>query len=185
MIVAFDASVLVYVLDANARPPLDPQTGQPVSRCSDRVKALIEQLQRDDAKVIIPTPSLAEVLVKAQAAAPEWLRILNASRQFRISSFDQRAAVEFAATQAARLGSRAAGVPRQKAKFDDQIVAIAIVEGAEVIYSDDEHIRQLLAGSRIRVIGIGDLPLPVEDAQRPLPLPDPDPANRPEDWGRF
>lgn len=43
-------------------------------------------------------------------------------------------------------------------------MAIAAVEGASVIYSDDSDIVKL-AGSRFSVIGIEDLPLPPEDAQ--------------------
>lgn len=172
MNVAFDATVLVYLLDERANPPVDVRTGTPVDRCPERVRALIDSLSHQNAKIVIPTPALAEVLVKAQSAAPEWLRILNASKHFRIASFDERAAIEFAATQASRKRLSGSGVPRQKAKFDDQIVAIATVERAEIIYSDDEDIRRL-AGGRFEVIGVADLPLPPEDAQTVLPLPDP------------
>jgi predicted nucleic acid-binding protein len=172
LIVAFDATVLVFVLDDQAKPPLDKQTGEPVTRCAERVKLLIETLQRDGAKIIIPTPSIAEVLVKAQAAAPEWLRVLNSSKHFRVSPFDERAAVEFAARQANRPRNGGDGPPRQKAKFDDQIVAIAAVEGAEILYSDDKDIRRLV-GNRCKVVGIAELPLPTEGAQGLLPLPEP------------
>jgi hypothetical protein len=75
---------------------------------------------------------------------PELLRILSSSRHFRIAPFDERAAVEFAARQAERIAAseRAPAATRTKAKFDDQIVAIA-VEGATTIYSDDEDISKL------------------------------------------
>lgn len=167
MIVAFDATVLVYLLDDKARPPIDLQTGKPVPYCAERVKALIEELQHDKAKIVVPTPSLAEVLVKAQQAAPTWLAVLNASKHFRVAPFDERAAVEFAAMQANKQAGRFAGQSRQKAKFDDQIVAIAAIEGAEVIYSDDVDIKKL-AGDRFKVLGIADLPLPEQQAQGSL-----------------
>lgn len=67
---------------------------------------------------------------------------------------------------AARTNSQA--VTHAKAKFDDQIVAIAAVEGAGKMYSDDPHIKKR-AGGRFEVIGIGDLPLPPESAQGSLP----------------
>jgi hypothetical protein len=75
----------------------------------------------------------------------ELLRILPSSRHFRIAPFDERAAVEFAARQAERIAAseRAPEATRTKAKFDDQIVAIAAVEGATTIYSDDEDIAKL------------------------------------------
>lgn len=166
MIVAFDASILIYLFDENAPAPKSSSTGLPVDRCQERVENLISTLQREKAKIIIPTPSLGEALVRAQEGAPERLRILKSSKHFRIAAFDERAAVEFAATQASRhaAGVKAVATTRAKAKFDDQIVAIARVEGANVIYSDDEDIKKI-AGSRIKVIGIEDLPLPPDDAQ--------------------
>lgn len=171
MIVAFDATVLIYVIDARANPPLDPKTGQPVDHCQERVIHLLETLQQANAKIVIPTPALAEVLVRATRGAPKFLQILGSSRHFRIAGFDERAAVEFAARQAERIaaGKRSARGSRTKAKFDDQIVAIAAVEGATTIYSDDEDIAKL-ADDRFDVIGIADIPLPPETAQGRLPL---------------
>ncbi|WP_051949153.1 type II toxin-antitoxin system VapC family toxin [Methylosinus sp. PW1] len=166
MIVAFDTNILVYFFDEQAKAPIDAATGAPVSNCKDRLDFLITKLQRDKAKIVIPTPALGELLVKGREAAPEWLAILHKSRHFRIAGFDERAAIEFAATQAQRVasGQKNEGATRAKAKFDDQIVAIAAVEGATVIYSDDPHIKKM-AGGRFEVIGIADLPLPPSDAQ--------------------
>ena len=67
------------------------------------------------------------------------------------------------------LNRRAPAPTRAKAKFDDQIVAIAAVEGASLIYSDDKDIAKLVGG-RLRVVSIAELPLPPEDAQGTLPL---------------
>ena len=105
MIVAFDATVLIYIIDENASPPNDPATGQPVRNCKERLDHLPFTLQKENAKIIIPTPALGEVLVKAQQAAPELLRDLTSSKHFRVVSFDAMAAVEYAAMHAARLGS--------------------------------------------------------------------------------
>ena len=171
MIVAFDASILIYVIDAQAKPPLDPLTGNPVDRCQERVTHLLETLQQESTKIVNPTPALGEVLVHAAKGGPEFLRILSSSRHFRIAPFDERAAVEFAARQAERIAAnqRAPAATRTKAKFDDQIVAIAAVEGATAIYSDDEDIAKLAKG-RFEVVKIGAIPLPPGSAQGKLPF---------------
>jgi predicted nucleic acid-binding protein len=166
LIVAFDASMLIYLFDEKASSPLDKKTGKSVTHCQSRVEHLILTLQQTQAKIVIPTPSLAEVLVRAQVGAPERLKILKESKHFRIASFDERAAIEFAAAQATRISSgiKPAQGLRTKAKFDDQIISIATVEGAMKIYSDDEDIFKA-AASKIEVIGIADLPLPPENSQ--------------------
>ena len=118
---------------------------------------LLASLQQQNAKIIIPTPALAEVLVRATKGGPEFLRILSSSRHFRIATFDERAAVEFAARQAERIeaSERAPASTRAKAKFDDQIVAIAAVEGAIA----------KLAEGRFEMVKIATIPLPPEAAQ--------------------
>ncbi|CAN7705926.1 PIN domain-containing protein [Bradyrhizobium sp. LjRoot220] len=162
MIVALDATVLIYIIDENAPPPIDPATGQAVKNCKERLDHLLLTLQKENAKIIIPTLALGEVLVKAQQAAPELLRDLTSSKHFRVSSFDAMAAVEYAAMHAARLGKVTTN--RTKAKFDEQIVAIARVENATIIYSDDGDIAKL-ASPRMQVLGIASLPLPVAKSQ--------------------
>jgi hypothetical protein len=143
----------------------------PVIQCQERVTFLLESLQQQNAKIVIPTPALAEVLVRGAKGGPEFLRILSSSRHFRIAPFDERAAVEFAARQAERIAvsARAPAATRTKAKFDDQIVAIAAVEGATTIYSDDEDIAKLAEG-RFEVTGIAAIPLSPESAQGKLPF---------------
>ena len=163
MIVAFDASVLVYLLDENAASPRG-ESGEPVEDCHTRVSHLIAELQRAKAKIIVPAPALAEVLVYGGSAAPDWLSILNTSRHIRVSPFDERAAVEYSVMERARLSAPRAHTPRAKAKFDQQIVAIARIEGAERIYSDDGDIRRLWDNEG-QVVGIAGLPLPPQEAQ--------------------
>jgi predicted nucleic acid-binding protein len=71
LIVAFDASILIYVIDEQAKPPIDPASGKPVDRCHERVRHLLESLQQQDSKIVIPTPALAEVLVRAAKGGPK------------------------------------------------------------------------------------------------------------------
>jgi len=158
MIVVFDASVLVFLFAADASPPIDQATGESVTYCAERVTYLIAELQRAKAKIVIPAPALAEVLVYGGTAAPGWLRVLSTSRHIRITPFDQLAAIEFAEMERVRRGARPPEVSRAKAKFDQQIVAIARLEGADVIFSDDAHIRSLAPEPMI-VRGVADLEL--------------------------
>jgi len=182
VIVVFDATVLIYIIDENASPPNDPATGQPVENCKERLEYLLTTLQEENAKIIIPTPALGEVLVKAQQAAPDLLRDLTSSKHFRVASFDAMAAVEYAAMHAARLGKAATN--RTKAKFDEQIVAIARVENATIIYSDDGDIAKL-ASPRMQVLGIGSLPLPPAKTQGDMFERDQEPYSSNPDFGRW
>lgn len=66
-----------------------------------------------------------------------------------------------------------------KVKFDRKIVAIAKVVGAEEIYYDDSDIEKFAKQANIKVVRLGDLPLPAEDRQMELKLeghPDADTA---------
>jgi hypothetical protein len=77
--VVFDASVLLLLLDPDASPPKDRATGQAVEQAKARIEHLIATLERQRTKVIIPTPVLSEVLVRAGDAAPAYLEELNRS----------------------------------------------------------------------------------------------------------
>lgn len=165
-----DTSVLVYLFDDQARPPGHPDTGEPLSDCAARIAHLVETLAADEARIVVPTPTLAELMVGAGPSTGTIIEKLKRHGRVRIVGFDERAAVEFAATQAERgRGQMKGGTTRAKAKFDDQIVAIAAVEGATHIYSDDHDIRKLAEG-RFKVVGMFDLPLP---PQGNLPFPQP------------
>jgi len=104
--VVFDATALLLFLDPDAKPPLDPTTGSPTARCKERIDHLTSVLDARKDKIVIPTPVLSEVLVRAGDAGPEYLDILNRVACFRIAPFDQRAAVEVAAMTSKRRSAR-------------------------------------------------------------------------------
>ena len=58
---------------------------------------------------------------------------------------------------------------RSRPEFDDQIIAIAKVEGAEVIYSSDIGLAKE-APPQIEVISLSALPLPPQDPQMTMKL---------------
>ncbi len=171
--VVFDASFLSLLLNPGAKPPLDPSTQKPVERARERIENLVSLLQERACKIIVPTPALVELLVLAGEAGPEYLAELNSSACFKISDFDQRTAVEVAAAirEAIQEGDKKSGATGTwaKVKFDRQIVAIAKVQGADVIYSDDEDIVRYASRVNISVVRVADLPMPPPEQMDLLP----------------
>jgi hypothetical protein len=96
----------------------------------------------------------------------------------RIQSFDARAAVELAQMTNAissTADKRAAiEAPWAKIKFDRQIVAIAKVNGAKAIYTDDEKLIAFATLHDIPCVRVADLPIPDSARQAQLPLPPPE-----------
>jgi hypothetical protein len=81
MLVAFDTTFLV--------PLLDPQV-KGTGEVDARISHLIATLDRQRAKIVIPTPALSEVLIGAADAAPAYLEILSKNSRFRIAPFGER-----------------------------------------------------------------------------------------------
>lgn len=163
--VVFDASVLLFLFDEN--------TPSSVERARDRVEFLIERLSAEGEKIVVPTPALSECLVHAGPAGPEYLAVLGKQAAFRVASFDERAAVEAAVRtfSARQRGYRKGGNPdasKAKIKFDRQIAAIAVVEGASAIYSDDGDVCSYAREAGLEAYRLADLPLPPEDPQHEL-----------------
>lgn len=169
MIVAVDTSVLLLFLAPHAPPPRLAGGAEPLPHARERIEHLIATLDEEKARILVPTPVLSEVLVHANAAAPRYLEIIARSGCFQVVDFDQRAAVELAAMtrQAIAEGDYRAGSssPRQKIKIDRQIVAVAKVWRAAVLYSDDEDVARIGQRAAIRVVTTSALPIPAEITQ--------------------
>lgn len=166
--VVFDATFLVPLLDPEVTAGADAK---------DRVNYLVETLGKQNQKIIVPTPALSEVLVGAGDAAPGYLDELGKSSRFSIKPFGVRAAVEAAAAHREAIGkghkAEGTGSTWTKVKFDRQIVAIAKVENADIIYSDDGDIERYAKRDGIKVIKSKDLPARPVNPQIGLPLSEP------------
>jgi len=174
-VAVFDSTTLLYHLDPDAKPPRDPDTGQPVARAQERVDLLLETFKTQGKTVLIPTPVLSEVLVGAGDAGPQYLDILSNTSRFRIAPFDERAAIELAEmTRKARSSGdlrAGTGLTRAQLRFDRQILAIARVQNERHIYTDDGNMGKVAAAEGFTVTATRDLSLP--SGQPSLPFGDP------------
>ena len=168
MILVVDSSALVFLINPDAIPPIDPATGSLLEHGRQRIAQLVEGLTSNDT-IVVPTPVLAELLIKAEEAGPDLFAALNALARIRIEPFDERAAIELAAMtrEAIAGGDKRSGSdePWQKVKFDRQIVAIARMLGANCLYADDKGLVKFARSVGLDVVSTWELPLPpsVED----------------------
>lgn len=171
--VAFDNTILSLLIfpDADLRQGSD---GEKVEHARERVAGLVQSVEDAREQVLVPTPVLCELLVTEGADVQDVLTTLRSSAYIRVESFDERAAVELAMRlrDARRAGDQREGLPITKSamKFDRQIVAIALVNGATVLYSDDDGVAKFAAGCGLAVKRVVDLPVPA--SQQPLPFQD-------------
>jgi hypothetical protein len=173
--VVLDASMLLLFFRPETGVPRDAH-GKPVAKAADRVKHLIEELDKQGTRIAVPAPALSEILVHAGAAASQLIvNEMGKVYKFSVEPFDQRAAIELAAMLRDELpggkkGMKAGTETWAKLKFDRQIVAIAKVIGATTIYSDDGDLGAVATRNGIPVIRVCDLPLPPENPQQNLDL---------------
>jgi predicted nucleic acid-binding protein len=181
-VIIFDSSYLVVLLHPNPAPAKD-RDNKPVSRFQERVAYLAATMDASNDTIGIPTPAMAEVLVRSGTARAKYISVLSDRLKFQIIPFDSRAAIEAADLIAAVKPNKEKWDTWAKVKFDIQIVSIAKAESATLIYSDDKDIEKYAKRFKIRVIRICDLPLPppvpddsappedaIGGAQRQLPL---------------
>ena len=169
MMVVFDTTFLLHLIDPHILPPLDTNTGEPVTNAYRRVTHLVNDLHRSREKIIVPTPALAELLILAERAGADYLDSFTRAAVFQVEAFDVRAAVELSIMTAKALeaGDKRAGstASMAKIKFDRQIVAIARANGAAAIYTNDANLTRFASKQHIDTVALWDLTLPPEDRQ--------------------
>lgn len=161
--IVLDTTALSLLFVPNATS--NTKEGKPIKHAKERMEFLVERLSQEDGQIIIPTPCLAEICVKLDPLRiDELLKRLKSSPWFRVESFDAAAAVELGLRTAKAIaeGDKREGLQADhtKVKFDRQIVAIAMVNGAEQIISDDGDIVAICQRWKMPVSSVGDLPLP-------------------------
>ena len=168
--VVFDATYLMHLFRPDIGPPRDSKTGLEIEKGQERLALLVASLEKERTKVIVPTPALSELLVRAGAEKSQRIvEEISKSSVLRIEAFDGLAAIEVATMtrNAIAKGDKKDGISATwaKIKYDRQIVAIAKVHQATVIYSDDEDIKAHAEKVNIKVVKISDLPVPPEKPQ--------------------
>ena len=177
-----DAQLLIFLLDKKRDVLLNNETGQHLTAVQERIEFLIARLQQAREKLVIPTPVLSEVLVRADDAREEYLAIMTRRSVFKVAPFDIRAAVELAEINRLALASggkkQGSDEPYQKIKLDRQIISIAKALGETTIYSGDKNLAKFAEIAGLQVILIEDLPLPEPEPQHRLDFeaPEPQPA---------
>jgi len=115
----------------------------------ERTRALLRYLDEQEKIILLPTPVITECLwpveVHSRAA------VLNAINKFMIGAFDLEASVKcaemmHAITPAEKEFKKDKGITKAQMKFDYMIAAIAIVNEAECIYSEDEGLNTFCNG---------------------------------------
>lgn len=158
MIYCVDSNIIVWGIKKQATDGQEEMIA--------RAEKFFSRIDEYQDYVIIPTIVLAEVLApEPTIIRAKYLEILN--KTFVIAPFDARAALKYAEMMSGRLEevktiSNDIGIPRQKMKADHMVIATAIVNGANCIYSTDTGLKAFANG----YIDVKDLP-PLKD---PLPL---------------
>lgn len=160
--VLFDTPFLSLLFHQKNQFPEDPVTGKEVTNPKERIEYLIETLEQDDAKIIVPPQALAELLACAGPSGAVYLSELQGNTVFKLEPYDTLIAVENGALEES--GARRVGdAPRQKTKVDRQIVAMAKFHKVEIVYSNDKDVKALCDDLGIRVVRVWELPLrPIE-----------------------
>ncbi len=173
--VVIDATMLMLLFRPDVPARATDSKGNTIEHVPERVAYLVKTLEGAKSRIVIPTPVLSELLVRA--SAEETQRILeeiNRLAVFRIEPFETRAAIEVAVmTRSALAAGDKKGTSKEpwaKVKFDRQIVAVARVLQSSTIYTDDENLAATANAVGISTIGLGDLSLPPETAQGQLPF---------------
>lgn len=168
--IGMDASVLTLVLNPESRPPLHPETKQPILRAKERVDYLLSQLHETKQKVAIPTPVLSEVLVRTGKSGLQYIHVLWKAEVFDIRDFDRVSAIELAEMNrkvALNESDFRREAPYQKIKVDRQIVSICKIAGVHTIYACDKSLSNFASRFGIKVVGVHELDLPPEPEKSP------------------
>ena len=166
--IVFDTTYLIVLLQQDISSlVITDRNDKPVTKIRERVQHLVKKLSDSNSLICIPTPVLAEIMVRAGTAGPEYLRRFSNSSKFKLCPFDVKAAIE-AAELIRKVKAEQRAQPIEtwaKIKFDIQIVAIAKGEDSPVIYSEDRQVENHAKRLGIDVRRICDLEIPPDNMQ--------------------
>jgi hypothetical protein len=128
VILAVDSSALVLLLNPTDEPPRDPATSEFVTHARERIEHFLAGIGPNDT-LIIPTPVLAEVLIRAGEGGPGVLDEITGKARVKVKAFGERVAIETAlmTREAIDAGDKKGGSeePWHKVKIDRQDVPLS------------------------------------------------------------
>ncbi len=148
---------------------IDPDSTQNNNREAERVRYFIEVLAKTREEVMIPAPSLAELVAGRAERVEEIVEAVRTLKIFSVQAFDPVIAIE----TGERIAAAIAKTPENQRlsgwkvamKYDAMIAATAIVRGARAVYTTDGGLSKYLDGTSVKICFVDDLPLPPEDPQ--------------------
>jgi predicted nucleic acid-binding protein len=178
-LVVFDTNILLLILQPSAKPPIDQNTRNPLLHAQERIEYLVKRLSKAQTKIIVPAPVLTELLFYSGTATEKYLERLQ-THPFVIAPFGKLAAIE-CSIMLKKHGLKDADKKdsRAKVKFDRQIIAIAKVEKADTVYSDDNMVVKYSTEAGIKAVTSFDLELDPDSRQENLQLGGDSSANEP------
>jgi predicted nucleic acid-binding protein len=150
--IVFDANVLISL-----------SAGDDANEDFERISGLIQDLVAAKTIIGVPAPAWAEYLCGTGIGTSGVIEVLKKRSAIRILPFDEVAATELAVIdQATRAKGSKKGASKagwQKIKVDRQILAIARVHSASLIYTEDDGLIAEAERLGVAVSRTGDIPL--------------------------
>lgn len=147
--ICLDTQILIWGVEGSCRPGQDDMPG--------RARRYLERLAKDGEKVLVPTPAISEYLTGSDQPDRE-LKVIT--KRFLVPAFDLRAAALATELQRNTEGCKKLrerhGIARQALRIDAMIAATAIIFGARVLATGDDHFTDLLCGRSISVYDVKD-----------------------------
>jgi len=163
--IVIDTNVLVQIMqNENAKDLADPETGALITDGFRRAEALIERIETLKTVAVIPAPVLAEYLIGLEPNVYQaHLDIISGSAFIEVVPFDQASAIECAyLVNDQERKMMDPGATQAKLKFDRQILAIAISQGAKEIWTHDKTLFRRAASSPVAPKSLADIDPPPE-----------------------
>ncbi len=139
-----------------------------------RVKGLVAELARKREAIGIPAQVWAEFLEAATENEAAQSIALFKTNAFKLLSYDMRAAIETSQVarrgQVARKTSTTKDRGRQAVKVDWQIIALAIVNNARLVLTNDQPMLTECGRHNVKGLAISDLDIPDGLRQHPIPF---------------
>ena len=170
MPVILDTAMLTLVLKPEAPPPLDPNTGAPVTEAHARIAGLLEQLSDENLRILIPAGVWTEFLATAGDKAEALAARVKHRGAFEVVPFDEVAAVEAAIDlrNALRDDDRTTTFvgSTQSIATDRQIAAIGKIRNV-TIYAASSDLVKIGQTMDVKVMPLWDLPVSAASADAP------------------